>query len=148
MTISDFATLLSTDSGKPVSSSSSQTISISGAGEGVAGTMPGAGSLPASRPFLNHIKDAGYEENSNRAGSEHSADDRCSHDLASDRTSAARRPQRNAAEDERERRHQDWAQPQFRSFKSRSRERFSVFVLILGELDDQDRRSSLPDRSA
>src|SRR5580658_519117 len=95
--------------------------------------------LPCSRPFLDHIKDAGYEKDSNRTGSEHSADYCRPHNLARYRTSAARSPQWNTTEDKRERRHQDRAQPQPRAFKSRVREWFSLFELILGEFDDQDR---------
>src|SRR5580692_6586572 len=91
-----------------------------------------------ARPFLDHVKDAGHKENSNRAGGEHSADYRRPHNLAGHRTSAARRPQWHAAEDKCERCHQNRAQPQPRPFKSRIRKRLSVFVLILGELDDQD----------
>jgi len=76
------------------------------------------------------------------AGNDHEgsgADHRRSHDLAGNRARPARGPQWNAAEDKRERGHQDRAQAQLRPFKSRIRERFSVLVLILGELDDQNR---------
>src|SRR3984885_4292877 len=122
-----------------VLSSPRQTISISRCWGGSRRHDARCRLFARARPFLNHIKDAGYEENSNRAGCEHSTDYRRSHNLASHRTSAARGPQWNAAEDKCERCHQDRAQPQLRPFKSRVRQRFPVFVLILGELDNQDR---------
>ena len=72
------------------------------------------------------------------AGREHSADDRCAHDLPGNRTCSARRPQWNAAEDKREGCHQDRAQPQPRAFECGVGQRSSIFVPVLGELDDQN----------
>ena len=110
-----------------------------GAGEGAAGNMPGAGSFARARPFLNHEKDPGYEKDSNRARRQHSADDSCAHDLPGNRTGSARRPQWNAAENKREGCHQDRAQPQPCALESGVGQRFSMFVPVLGKLDDQNR---------
>src|SRR5580692_10753633 len=139
MTISNFAVIIALDSIEPAALRNPAAVSVSRCGGRRSWQYAGCGFLSRARPFLDHIKDAGYEKDSNRAGSEHSADHRRSHDLAGHRARPARRPQRNAAEDKRERGHQDRAQPEPRPFQSRFRQWSSVFVLILRELDDQNR---------
>src|SRR5580693_4519093 len=122
MTISNFAVFIALDSIEPAALRNPAAVSVSRCGGRRSWQYAGCGFLSRARPFLDHIKDAGYEKDSNRAGREHSADHRRSHNLASDGTSPARGPQGNAAEDKRERGHQDRAQPQPRPFEGSIRQ--------------------------
>src|SRR5580692_4636584 len=130
MTISNFAVIIALDSIEPASLRNPAAVSVSRCGGRRSWQYAGCGFLSRARPFLDHIKDAGYEKDSNRACSEHSADHRRSHNLPGNRARPACRPQRNAAENKRERCHQDRAQPQPRAFERGVGQQFSLFVLV------------------
>src|SRR5208282_1458827 len=97
-----FSMFMALDSIEPRSVRNHAAASVSGRGRRRRWQYAGCGFLSRTRPFLDHIKNAGDEKDSNRAGGEHSADYRRSHNLASDRTCPARCPQWKTAQDKRE----------------------------------------------
>src|SRR6266851_3288760 len=95
--------------------------------------------LGRAGPLFDQIKHGGYEENADETCSQHSADDGCAHDLASYSPRAGSGPQRDRAQNECERSHQDWAKPQTRSFEGRVRQGLTLFILFLRKFHDQNR---------
>src|ERR1700691_2179880 len=67
--------------------------------------------LAGARPLLHHVENRGHEKDSDQAGSEHAADHRRAHDLASNRPGSSSRPKRDATKNEGERGHQTRPQP-------------------------------------
>src|SRR5580698_11602633 len=72
----------------------------------------------AKREALDYVKDGGNEEDAKGAGCEHAADHSGTHDLTSDGTCAGGGPERDAAENEGKRGHQDGTQSQACAFES------------------------------
>ena len=93
---------------------------------------------PPPPPFHQHEEDRhdGEREEGRR---DHAAEDRGAERVARGGAGAGRHHQREDAEDEGERRHQDRAQAHARRMDRRLLQRLAALVEDLGELDDQDR---------
>src|SRR5712691_5070549 len=90
-------------------------------------------------PLLDQTEDGRNEENSDNARSQHASNDGCTHDLAGHGAGARSRPERDRAQNERKRSHQDWAKPQARSFQCRLTKGLALLVSLFRKLHDQDR---------
>ena len=107
------------------------------------GKRDGMGPLRLEQPRLaqplDHVKEHGREKNAEQRHAEHPAEDGDAERVAHFGPRPVGQHQGNHAEDKSERSHQDRPQTKSRCFFRGVEARFSLFVKLPGEFDDQDR---------
>src|SRR5712664_3579501 len=93
----------------------------------------------AVRQTLNQDEQYRNNEYGNAGGGNHATDYGCAHNLPCHRSRAGRCPERHAAENERKGSHQNRTQTKSCPFERSINEGFSLFVFLLGELNDKNR---------
>src|SRR5712664_1935429 len=91
------------------------------------------------RQTLDQDEQRRNDEYGNTGASQHAADYGSAHDLTGHGSRAGRCPERHAAENERKRGHQNRTQTKSCPLERSVNEGFSLFVLILSELNDKNR---------
>src|SRR6266849_3476849 len=93
----------------------------------------------AIRQTLDQNEQRRNNEYGYTSGGYHATDYGGVHDLTGHRSRAGRCPERHATENERKGRHQNRSQAKSCPFECSINEGFSLFVLLLGELNDKNR---------
>ena len=94
---------------------------------------------PRSAQALDEDEQHRDEKHGDQRGGEHARDHHRAEDAPRRSARSARRPERHAAEDEGERRHQDRPEPQLCTFERGGHDVEAMLDAQLGELDNQDR---------
>src|SRR5207245_1391210 len=103
------------------------------------GYRPGGGARRRPAEALTDIEAHRDEETGDERVGQHPADHDGAEDPASNRAGTGGGPQRHAAQDERERGHEEGAPTHTDAFERGVDERHTTLVRDLGELDDEDR---------
>src|SRR5882762_1000168 len=93
----------------------------------------------ALRQTLDQDEQRRNDEYGNGGGGRHATDYGSAHDLTGHRSRTGGCPERHAAENKRKRGHQNGTQSKPCPFECSINERLSLFVLLLGELNNKNR---------